>query len=238
MTRLGVNLDHVATVRQARRALEPDPVRAAVLAELGGADQITIHLREDSRHIQDRDLELLRATVATRLNLEMGMNEEIRKIALRVKPHQVTLVPEKRQEVTTEGGLDAAAEAGRVAEVVKGFHDAGVEVSLFIDPERKQVETAKAVGADAVEFHTGSYANAVGVEPIRREVYRLHLAAILGRNSRLEIAAGHGLSYTNVSPIVNILEIKELNIGHCLVARAVFVGLERAVREMKDLLRR
>jgi pyridoxine 5-phosphate synthase len=140
--------------------------------------------------------------------------------------------------VTTEGGLDAAAEAGRVAEVVKGFHDAGVEVSLFIDPERKQVETAKAVGADAVEFHTGSYANAVGVEPIRREVYRLHLAAILGRNSRLEIAAGHGLSYTNVSPIVNILEIKELNIGHCLVARAVFVGLERAVREMKDLLRR
>jgi pyridoxine 5-phosphate synthase len=238
MTRLGVNLDHVATVRQARRALEPDPVRAAVLAELGGADQITIHLREDRRHIQDRDLELLRATVTTRLNLEMGMNEEIRKIALRVKPHQVTLVPEKRQEVTTEGGLDAAAEAGRVAEVVKGFHDAGVEVSLFIDPERKQVETAKAVGADAVEFHTGSYANAVGVEPIRREVYRLHLAAILGRNSRLEIAAGHGLSYTNVSPIVNILEIKELNIGHCLVARAVFVGLERAVREMKDLLRR
>ena len=238
MTRLGVNLDHVATVRQARRALEPDPVRAAVLAELGGADQITIHLREDRRHIQDRDLELLRATVTTRLNLEMGMNEEIRKIALRVKPHQVTLVPEKRQEVTTEGGLDAAEEAGRVAEVVKGFHDAGVEVSLFIDPERKQVETAKAVGADAVEFHTGSYANAVGVEPIRREVYRLHLAAILGRNSRLEIAAGHGLSYTNVSPIVNILEIKELNIGHCLVARAVFVGLERAVREMKDLLRR
>jgi pyridoxine 5-phosphate synthase len=238
MIRLGVNIDHVATVRQARRAFEPDPVRAAVLAELGGADQITIHLREDRRHIQDRDLELLRATVTTRLNLEMGMNEEIMKIALRVKPDQTTLVPERRQEITTEGGLDASAEAGRVAEMVKRFHDAGIEVSLFIDPERKQVETARAVGADAVEFHTGSYANAVGIEPIRREVYRLHLAAILARNSHLKVAAGHGLTYTNVDRIVNILEIRELNIGHSIISRAIFAGLEHAVREMKELLGR
>ena len=238
MMTLGVNIDHVATVRQARHTTEPDPVRAAVLAELGGADQITVHLREDRRHIQDRDLDLLRATITTRLNLEMGLSDEILAIALKVKPDQVTLVPEKREEVTTEGGLDAAAEAARIAAAVKRFHDAGIEVSLFIDPERKQVETATAARADHVEFHTGCYANARGLEEIRREVYRLHLAAILAKNSHLHVAAGHGLTYSNVDRIVNVLEITELNIGHSIISRAVFVGLERAVREMKDLLKR
>ncbi len=238
MIALGVNIDHVATVRQARRTTEPDPVRAAVLAELGGADQITVHLREDRRHIQDRDVEVLRATVTSRLNLEMGLAEEIIAVALRVKPDQVTLVPEKREEVTTEGGLDAAADAPRIAEATKRFHDAGIEVSLFIDPERKQVEAASAVRADHVEFHTGGYANARGIEPIRREVYRLHLASILAKNSHLGVAAGHGLTYTNVGRIANVLEIQEMNIGHSIISRAVFVGLERAVREMKDLLKR
>jgi len=238
MIALGVNIDHVATVRQARRTTEPDPVRAAVLAELGGADQITIHLREDRRHIQDRDLEILRGTVTTRLNLEMGLSDEIMGIALRVGPGQVTLVPEKRLEITTEGGLDAAAEVNRIAEAVKRFHDKGIGVSLFIDPERRQVETAKSAGADAVEFHTGCYANAPDAETMRREVYRLHLAAILAKNSHLHVAAGHGLTYTNVGRIVNILEIRELNIGHSIVSRAIFVGLERAVREMKELLKR
>jgi len=238
MIRLGVNIDHVATVRQARRTTEPDPVRAAVLVELGGADQITVHLREDRRHIQDRDLELLRATVTSRLNLEMGMSDEILDIALGVKPDQVTLVPEKREEVTTEGGLDATAETGRLTDVIKRFHEGGIEVSLFIDPDRAQVEAAHTVGADAVELHTGTYANARGIETVREEIYRLHLAAILGRNARLHVAAGHGLTYTNVTPVVGLLEIKELNIGHSIVSRALFVGLERAVREMKELLKR
>ncbi len=238
MITLGVNIDHVATVRQARRTTEPDPVRAAVLAELGGADQITVHLREDRRHIQDRDLSLLRATVTTRLNLEMGLSDEILAVALKVKPDQATLVPEKREEVTTEGGLDAAADAARIGEATKRFHDAGIEVSLFIDPERRQVEAATAVQADHVELHTGGYANAVGVEAIRREIYRLHLAAILAKNSHLHVAAGHGLTYANIGRLVNVLEIQEVNIGHAIVSRAVFVGLERAVREMKELLRR
>lgn len=237
MIALGVNIDHVATVRQARRTTEPDPARAAVLAELGGADQITVHLREDRRHIQDRDLDILRATVAGRLNLEMGLADEIVGIALRVKPDQVTFVPEKREEVTTEGGLDAAADLARVAEAVKRFQGAGIEVSLFIDAERRQVEAAKAVGADHVEFHTGAYANARGLEEVRREVYRLHLAAILAKNSHLHVAAGHGLTYSNVARIANVLEIQEVNIGHSIVSRALFVGIERAVREMKELLR-
>ncbi len=237
MIALGVNIDHVATVRQARRTTEPDPARAAVLAELGGADQITVHLREDRRHIQDRDLDILRATVTTRLNLEMGLSDEIIGIALRVRPDQVTFVPEKREEVTTEGGLDAAADLARVTEATKRFHDAGIEVSLFVDPERRQVEAAKAARADHVEFHTGAYANARGLEEIRREVYRLHLAAILAKNSHLHVAAGHGLTYANVERIANVLEIQEVNIGHSIISRAIFVGIERAVREMKELLR-
>jgi pyridoxine 5-phosphate synthase len=238
MLTLGVNIDHVATVRQARKTTEPDPVRAAVLAELGGADQITVHLREDRRHIQDRDLEILRQTVTTRLNLEMGLSDEIIGIALRVKPDQVTLVPEKREEVTTEGGLDAAAEVERIKSAVERFHELGIEVSLFVDPVRKQVEAARAVGADHVELHTGSYANVTEMEAVRQEIYKMHLAAILAKNNHLHVAAGHGLTYTNVGRVVNIFEIEELNIGHSIISRAVFVGLERAVREMKQLLKR
>jgi pyridoxine 5-phosphate synthase len=235
---LGVNIDHVATVRQARRTVEPDPVRAAVLAELGGADQITVHLREDRRHIQDRDLRLLKETVTTRLNMEMGLADEIIEIALALKPHQVSIVPENRQEITTEGGLDAAAERDRLRACVARFHEAGIAVSLFIDPERKQIEAARAVGADHVEFHTGKFADAAGIAAVRQEIYRLHLAAILARNAHLHVAAGHGLTYTNVRSVVNILEIGELNIGHSIVSRAIFVGLQRAVREMKELMKR
>jgi pyridoxine 5-phosphate synthase len=238
MLSLGVNIDHVATVRQARMTTEPDPVRAAVLAELGGADQITVHLREDRRHIQDRDLEILRQTVTTRVNMEMGLSDGILAVALRVKPEQVTLVPEKREEVTTEGGLDAAADVERIRSAVERFHEVGVEVSLFVDPVRKQVEAARAVGADHVELHTGGYANVSDMEAVRQEIYKLHLAAILAKNNHLHVAAGHGLTYTNVGRVVNIFEIEELNIGHSIISRAVFVGLERAVREMKGLLKR
>jgi pyridoxine 5-phosphate synthase len=176
--------------------------------------------------------------VTTRLNLEMGLAGEITAIALKVKPDQVTFVPEKREEITTEGGLDAAADLSRITEAVKTFHAAEIEVSLFIDPDRKQIEAAKASGADHVEFHTGAYANVRDIEGIRREVYRLHLASILAKNSHLHVAAGHGLTYTNVGRIVNVLEIQEVNIGHSIISRAMFTGLERAVHEMKDLLKR
>jgi len=223
-------------VRQARRATEPDPVRAAVIAELGGADQITVHLREDRRHIQDRDLELLRKTVATRLNLEMGLADDIIEIALATKPEQVTLVPERRQEITTEGGLDVTASFDRIAASVKRFHDAGIAVSIFIDPTRDQVRASRTVGADAIELHTGAYANAHDAVALRHEIYRLHLAAVLAKNDRLEVYAGHGLTYVNIGPIVNLLEIVEVNIGHSIISRSLFVGLERAVREMKELL--
>ena len=234
--RLGINIDHVATVRQARKTIEPDPVRAAVMAEMGGADQITVHLREDRRHIQDRDVQLLRQTVTTRLNLEMGLADEIVAIALALKPDQVTLVPERRQEVTTEGGLDVAVDQDRIARAVERFHQVGIPVSLFIDPMRVQVQAAHEVGADGVEFHTGAYANARGQAAVGEEIYRLHLAAVLAKNDHLGVYAGHGLTYVNVGGIVNILEITELNIGHSIVSRAIFAGLERAVREMKELL--
>ena len=238
MLSLGVNIDHVATVRQARMTTEPDPVRAAVLAELGGADQITVHLREDRRHIQDRDLEILRRTITTRLNLEMGLSEKILDIAIGVGPEQVTLVPEKRQEVTTEGGLDAAADVERIKTAVERLHEARIEVSLFVDPVRGQVEAARAIRADHVELHTGGYANVTDTEAVRQEIYKLHLAAILAKNNHLHVAAGHGLTYTNVGRVVNIFEIEELNIGHSIISRAVFVGLERAIREMKELMKR
>jgi len=234
--KLGGNIDHVATVRQARRTTEPDPVRAAVLAELGGADQITVHLREDRRHIQDRDLEILSKTVTTRLNLEMGLADEIIRIALKTRPRQVTLVPEKRQEVTTEGGLDVAAALPKITEAVKKFHDAGIDVSTFIDPTREQVHASRRAGADGIELHTGNYANVSSRAEVRQEVYRLHLAAVLAKNERLGVYAGHGLTYVNVGPVVNLLEITEVNIGHSIISRALFVGIERAVREMKELL--
>ncbi len=235
--RLGVNVDHVATLRQARRAAYPDPVAAAVLAELAGADQITIHLREDRRHIQDRDLQVLRRTVTTRLNLEMAVAQEMVRIAHEVKPDMVTLVPERREELTTEGGLDVVSGRDGVRKAVKTLRDADIEVSLFIDPDLDQVKAAHRAEAQAVELHTGRYCDARLASDRRRELNRILDASKTAAKLGLKVAAGHGLNYRNVLPIVAIAEIEELNIGHAIVAHAVLVGLERAVREMKELLR-
>ena len=237
MPRLGVNIDHVATIRQARGGTEPDPVWAAVLAELGGADGITIHLREDRRHIQDRDLRVLRETVRVRLNLEMSVEPEIVAIALAVRPDQVTLVPERRQELTTEGGLDVVGQRARVTEAVARCRDAGLEVSLFIDPDPAQVEASHALGARAVELHTGRYAEAAGAEAVARELAALARAGTDTLAAGLALHAGHGLHYLNVAPVAQMTGMAELNIGHSIVARAVFVGMEAAVREMKECLR-
>ncbi len=235
--RLGVNVDHVATLRQARRATYPDPVAAAVLAELAGADQITIHLREDRRHIQDRDLQVLRRTVTTRLNLEMAVAQEMVRIAHEVKPDMVTLVPERREELTTEGGLDVVSGRDGVRKAVKTLRDADIEVSLFIDPDLDQVKAAHRAEAQAVELHTGRYCDARLASDRRRELNRILDASKTAAKLGLKVAAGHGLNYRNVLPIAAIPEIEELNIGHAIVAHAVLVGLERAVREMKELLR-
>lgn len=234
--RLGVNVDHVATVRQARRTDEPDPVFAAMLAELAGADSIVCHLREDRRHIQDRDLKILRETVRTRLNLEMGITEEVVRIAILVRPDQVTLVPERRQEVTTEGGLDVVARRTEVQDAVKRFHDARIPVSLFIDPDRAQVEASKAVGAEIVEIHTGTYANAKDPRARAEALRRIHEACVTARNAKLSVAAGHGLTYRNVREVAALPEIEELNIGHSIVSRAILVGFERAVFEMREAI--
>lgn len=234
--RLGVNIDHVATVRQARRTDEPDPVAAAMLAELAGADSIVCHLREDRRHVQDRDLKILRETVRTRLNLEMGISEEILRIALLVRPDQVTLVPERRQEVTTEGGLDVVKRASEVQDAIRRFREAGIPVSLFIDPDREQVLASKAAGAEIVEIHTGTYANAREPRDRVEALRRLREACITAKNAKLFVAAGHGLTYRNVREVAAIPEIEELNIGHSIVSRAVLVGFERAVLEMREIL--
>lgn len=236
MIRLGVNIDHVATVRQARRAAEPDPVAAAVLATLGGADGITVHLREDRRHIQDRDVHLLRQTVTTRLNLELSVAEEIVQVALAVKPDEATLVPEKRQELTTEGGLDVIAHADPVRAAVRRLKDAGIHVSLFIDPSIEQVDMAHAVGADAIEFQTASYSEAVGADAVSAELAKLRTATHHAKGRSLHVHMGHGLNYQNVRPICRIPGVEELNIGHSIVSRAVLVGMERAVREMKQVM--
>lgn len=236
MARLGVNIDHVATVRQARRTIEPDPVWAAALAELGGADVITLHLREDRRHIQDRDLRVLRETVQVKLNLEMAAEEEITRIALAVKPDQVTLVPEKREEVTTEGGLDVIGNRDRVKRSVDQLLQAGLEVSLFIDADEAQIDASRDLGAHAVELHTGRYADATTSKAQAREH---NLLAVAGRHalaSGLLLHMGHGLTYRNVSPIAAISGVSELNIGHSIVARAIMVGFTQAVREMKELV--
>jgi pyridoxine 5-phosphate synthase len=236
MASLGVNIDHVATVRQARRTYEPDPVWAAVEAELGGADQITVHLREDRRHIQERDVELLLKTIQTRLNLEMAINSDVLKIALKLKPHCVCLVPEKRQEVTTEGGLDAAGALRRVKETVKRLNGAGIIVSLFIDAEERQIEAAAESGVPFIEMHTGTYANAQGEKALALELMNLIDGARRARNCGLRVNAGHGLNYRNVQPVAAIAGMEELNIGHAIVARALFTGLREAVREMKALI--
>lgn len=236
MPKLGVNIDHIATVRQARRTTEPDPVWAAALAELGGADAITVHLREDRRHIQDRDVRILRETVRVKLNLEMSIADEIVDFALDVLPDQCTLVPEKREEVTTEGGLDVAGQLDRVRRCVDRLHEAGIETSLFIDPDEKQIEASDSLGVHAVELHTGQYADATDAETQTRELDLLLEAGEEVRRRNMLLLMGHGLTYRNVEPIVEIPEVYELNIGHSIISRAVLVGLERAVREMKALL--
>ncbi|HEV3138714.1 MAG TPA: pyridoxine 5'-phosphate synthase [Pirellulales bacterium] len=236
MTELGVNIDHVATVRQARRTTEPDPVWAATLAQLGGADGITLHLREDRRHIQDRDLRVLRETVTVKLNLELACNAEIVTMACQTKPDQATLVPEKREEVTTEGGLDLLAHRGRVAEAIARLRESGITISLFLDPDLRQIDAAAGLKADAVELHTGEYALAVGEDKQAAELAKLVRAAEHVRSKGLTLHAGHGLTYRNVKPIAAIEGMSELNIGHSIVARAIMVGFEQAVREMKKLI--
>ena len=237
MVRLGVNIDHVATVRQARLAPEPDPVHAAVLAELGGADQITIHLREDRRHINDRDLRLLRETVKTRLNLEMACTDEMVQIALERMPDMVTLVPEKRQELTTEGGLDVRGNMQKITNAVSALRGAGIFVSLFVDADNDQIKATADTGANAVEIHTGRYADTKGAAQ-REELSRIIVAGEKSRELGLVLNSGHGLNYTNIAEVVAIPGMNEVNIGHSIIARAVFVGLERAVREMKELIHR
>lgn len=236
MVELGVNIDHVATLRQARRTYEPDPVAAAVLAELGGADGITVHLREDRRHIQDRDVRLLRETVTVKLNLEMSIAAEIVDIACQVRPDQATLVPEHRTEVTTEGGLDVIAHEVEVARVIERLHAADIRVSLFLDPEPRQIEQAARLGADAVELHTGRYALAGRRPQQQDELVALTTAGRQVVELGMDLHAGHGLNYHNVIPVARIPHMRELNIGHAIVSRAVYVGLTQAVREMKRLL--
>jgi pyridoxine 5-phosphate synthase len=236
MAKLGVNVDHVATVRQARRASEPDPVLAAALAELGGADGITVHLREDRRHIQDRDVRVLRGTVKTKLNLEMAVSDEIVAIALDVKPEQATLVPERREEITTEGGLDVQKGEARLRSAIAKLRSGGIVVSLFVDPDRDVVRRARDLGADAVELHTGRFAGAKSPSEVEEAARELELAAALAGELGLHLHAGHGLDYRNVTRIVRLPHVEELNIGHSIVSRSLFVGMERAVREMKALV--
>ncbi|MBK6939814.1 MAG: pyridoxine 5'-phosphate synthase [Planctomycetes bacterium] len=231
MARLQVNIDHVATVRQARRTVEPDPVHAAVLAELAGATGITVHLREDRRHIQDRDVEILRRTVRTRLNLEMAASDEMVAIARRIRPDMCTLVPERREELTTEGGLDVVTHREAVARAVRALAADGIEVSLFVDARVPQLDVAKLVGAHAVELHTGTYAHATGAA-LEREIELLRAGAARAQAQGLVVHAGHGLTYWNTAAVAAISAMCDLNIGHSIVSRAVLVGMERAVREM------
>ena len=234
--RLAVNVDHIATIREARKAREPEPLAAAIIAELAGAEGITVHLRGDRRHITERDVDLLRQTIATRLNVEMAATSEMARIALQVRPDQVTLVPERPQELTTEGGLDVVLGAAAIRDFIKPVRDAGVKVSLFIDADLDQVRKAKAVGADAIEINTGPYADATAA---RGEILqRIADAARMASRQELEVLCGHGLNYFNVRPVAAIPEIVEANIGHAIVARAALVGMDRAVREMIALLQK
>ena len=235
MLELGVNIDHVATIRQARKTYEPDPVTAAAMAEIGGADCITVHLREDRRHIIDRDVRILTDTVNIKLNLEMSIADDIVNLACETKPNQATLVPEKREEVTTEGGLDVVGNYSNIESVVKRLQDAGISVSLFLDPEESQISAASELQVDAVELHTGQYALTSGDER-QRCLQELIASGKQIVENGMTLHAGHGLNYQNVIPVAQIENMVELNIGHSIIARAVFVGLTQAVREMKDLL--
>src|SRR5260221_4067128 len=237
MARLGVNIDHGAAGRQGRRVTEPDPVQAAVLAELGGADGITVHLRGDRRHIQDRDVEILRQVVKTRLNVEMAATQEMLRIALTIKPDQVTLVPERREEISTEGGLDVVLNSVQLRPTVKTLQDGGIEVSLFIDPDLEQVKESHKLDAHAIEINTAAYADARDSRAREAALRKVTDAAKLGRKLGLLVNAGHGLTYQNVGVIAAFPEISELNIGHSIVARAVLVGMERGVREMREAMR-
>jgi len=237
MLGLCVNIDHIATIRQARRGEEPDPVQAALLVELAGASGVTVHLREDRRHIHDRDVELLRRLVKTTLNLEMAATEEMLEIALAFRPEMATLVPERREELTTEGGLDVHGHADEVGRVVRRLREGGILVSLFIDPEDHQVSAAARAGADFIELHTGSYAEAKDCKAQQAELTRLIQSAMTAKGLGLRINAGHGLDYRNVGSIAAIPEVEELSIGHSIIARAVLVGLERAIREMLSAMK-
>ena len=236
--KLGVNIDHVATIRQARKGSVPDPVDAAAVCEMAGCDSIVCHLREDRRHIQDRDLYLLKKTVKTRLNLEMALSEEIIAIALDVKPDQVTLVPEKREELTTEGGLDAVKYLDRIKDAVKQFTESGIKVSLFIEADEKQVDATKETGAEFIEIHTGTYADARDEKAVYSELSRIYKAAEYASSIGLRVNAGHGLDYKNTPPICRVKGLEELNIGYSVIGRALFAGLETAVREMLGVMRR
>lgn len=240
MIELGVNIDHVATVRQARRTYEPDPVIAAALAEQGGATGITFHLREDRRHIQERDVELLVKTVTVKTNFEIAATDEVVSIACRVKPTLALLVPESRQEVTTEGGLDVRGDSGRIATAVKRLKDAGILVSLFLDPDEAQIDAAALLGADAVELHTGPYAHAampsVGHAAMARELARLRSCGQHVVQAGMRLHAGHGLNYVNVVPVAQLPSMGELNIGHSIISRALMVGMREAVAQMRQIL--
>jgi pyridoxine 5-phosphate synthase len=237
MAKLGLNVDHIATVRQARGGVEPDPVTAAAMGELAGAEGITIHLREDRRHIQDRDLEILRRTVKTKLNLEMAATQEMVRIALRVKPEQVTLVPEKRQELTTEGGLDVILNQKLISDAVKRLRDGGIVVSLFVDPHQEQIKAANKTGTDYIEIHTGSYAEATIWKDQELELEKIDTAIKLARKVGMGVNAGHGLNYVNIKPLAALGGIEEYNIGHSIMARAMYVGMDRAVRDMVELIK-
>jgi pyridoxine 5-phosphate synthase len=236
--RLGVNIDHIATLRQARRGRYPDPVAAAAIAELGGADQITLHVREDRRHVNDRDLALLRQTVNGTLNLEMAAIQPMLDLALHERPDTCTLVPERREELTTEGGLDVIGQREDVRRVTRALRDGGIEVSFFVDPDLEQIKASHRADAQAVELHTGRYCEARGARDRQRELLRLIEAAKTADKLGLRVAAGHGLDYWNVRPVARVEEITELNIGYAIVCRAVLVGLEQAVRDMKELVER
>jgi len=233
---LGVNIDHIATLRQARGTRYPDPVQAAIEVEQAGADAVTLHLREDRRHIQDRDVELLKGILQTRMNLEMAVTDEMLAIAERIQPEECCLVPERREELTTEGGLDVLGQKARMKEACQRLAAAGVRVSLFIDADPAQIEAAKEAGAPVIEIHTGHYADAAGRETQQAEFQRIKQAVEFGNSIGLHVNAGHGLHYHNVQPIAALPQLKELNIGHAIVARALFIGLQPAVREMKRLM--
>ncbi len=235
--RLGVNIDHVATLRQARKTYEPDPVAAAIICDLAGADGIVCHLREDRRHINDEDLRRIREVVKSTLNLEMAASDEMVRIAVKTKPEIVTLVPEKREELTTEGGLDVASHKDHLRDIIFRLKSAGIKVSVFIDPDIEQIKQCAAIDADIVEIHTGHYANAKTTSETDEEFERIRHAAIYAEKSGLSVCAGHGLNYHNVKDITEIEEIEELNIGHSIISRAVLTGLEKAVRDMAELIR-